>query len=156
MRFYNSSLAEDLLLCTGAMYASAAFSTDLYIPESIMKYVRPLWLVAAMSIWCVLSFINGLRLRKGFLPASLGVNAAVPLIFLLTDKIRVLKFSDIGIFLREASKIISRFPYLSLEEKTGINGMYFSVLTEIMCLLLFAAGYVYTKRTILAPQKKRG
>lgn len=150
MKIYPSSVSEDILLCSGAVYASAAFATDLYILESVMLYVRPLWLVASIVIWCVLSFTNGLRLRKSFMLLSLAANAFPPMIFFIIGRVRIFKFSDIGILLSEISKIISRFPYLTLEEKTGINGMYFSLLTEVMCLLLFAAGYVYTKKTILA------
>lgn len=150
MKIYHSSVYEDILICAGAVYASAAFATDLYIPESIMLYVRPLWLVTAILIWCVLSFTNGLRLRRSFMLLSLAANALPPLISFIIGRVRILKFSDIGILLSEISKIISRFPYLPLEEKTGINGMFFSILTEVMCLLLFAAGYVYTKKTILA------
>lgn len=70
---------------------------------------------------------------------------APPLWTVTAGRLRAVKFSDAGILAGEISNIISRLPYIQLENASGFNGMLFSAAMAVICLMLFTAGYIYTR-----------
>ena len=56
-----------------------------------------------------------------------------------------LRFSAAGILLGDICELLGRLPFYELERISGINGNIFSVMTAGLSLLLFGAGYLYTK-----------
>ena len=71
-----------------------------------------------------------------------------PLIQLGISLVRPLKFSDMGLLADKLCQIITRLPFAQLESVTGINGNIFSAMTALLGLMLFGAGYLYTKKII--------
>lgn len=148
LSFYPSSAAEDIALCLCVSYASACAGRDDFIPEEMWGTVRGGAAVLTMLCWLTLSFINGLRMKKSFAGGMCICLWLPPVIQLGISLIRPLKFSDIGLLTDKLCQIITRFPFAQLESVTGINGNIFSAMTAALGLLLFAAGYLYTKRII--------
>lgn len=146
--FYSSSMPEDMIICAGASYCTAAFCCDNYLPENVMTAVRIASLCIMALCWWWLSFFNGLRKRKSFAVFSGAFNLLPPVLVFLINRFKTLKFSDLGILTSEISRIISRFPYKILENVSGINGMFFSAAMAVICLMLFSAGYIYTCRLL--------
>ena len=148
LSFYPSSAAEDIALCLCVSYSSACVGRDDFIPEEYRGLLRGGMVLLAMLCWLTLSFINGLRMKKRFAAGMCICLWLPPVIQLGISLIRPLKFSDAGLLADKACQIITRLPFAQLESVTGINGNIFSVLTAALGLLLFGAGYLYTKKII--------
>lgn len=148
LSFYPSSVAEDMALCLCVSYVSACAGRDDFIPDEAAGVLRGAAAVLTLVCWFVMSFLNGLRMRKGFaLGMSLWLTLS-PVTGLLISGIRTLKFSDIGLAADKLCQICSRLPFSELERASGINGNIFSVMTALLGLMLFGAGYLYTKNMI--------
>ncbi len=146
---YASRVYEDLLLCAAASYFTAAFNYDFYISGAVFTAGRYLSLAVMVLCWLVMSFTNGIRMRKSFIIGAFLWNGALPLLSIITGSVRALKFSKAGLLIDEVSMILCEFPYYELEKLTGIKGLYVSVVLAVLCLPVFAAGYYYTKKFIL-------
>lgn len=143
--FYSSKVYEDLLLCMGASYFTAAFNYDFYISGSIFTVGRYLSLALMLFCWVTMSFTNGLRQRKSFIVGALCWNAGLPIVKILFTSVRALKFSKAGLVIKDIVMILNEYPYYYVEENFNISGLYVSAILAVVCLLLFAAGYYYTK-----------
>ena len=148
LSFYPSSVAEDIALCLCMSYASACVGRDDFIPEEYRGLLRGGMIVLAMLCWFTLSFINGLRMKKRFAAGMCICLWVPPVIQLSIALIRPLKFSDMGLLADKLCQIITRLPFAQLESVTGINGNIFSAMTALLGLMLFGAGYLYTKKII--------
>lgn len=142
---YPSKVYEDLLLCMAASYFTAAFNYDFYISGRIFDIGRWLCLALMLFCWASMSFTNGLKMRKSFIIGAFLWNGGLPLLKLLFMSVRSLKFSAAGLVIDKAVMILDEFPYYFIEKKFNINGLYVSVFMTVLYLLLFAAGYYYTK-----------
>lgn len=148
LSFYPSSVSEDIALCLCVSYVSACAGRDDFIPGEAAGFLKGGAAVLALVCWFVTAFINGLRMRK---PFALGMCLWLTLptaIQLAVQGIRTLKFSDIGLAADKLCQICSRLPFAELERASGINGNIFSVMTALLGLMLFGAGYLYTKKMI--------
>ena len=152
--FYHSAVSEDIILCIGTSFFTAAFNWDCYISDKIMSVVRIVALIIMLVCWWSLSFFNGLRMRKSFAAAACCFHMLLPLIYAAVSHIYILKFSDAGLLFSEAAVVFTKYPYKELEEATGFNGMYFSAFMAVLCLLLYSAGYVYTKIIVLGDSEE--
>lgn len=148
LSFYRSSVREDIALCLCVSYASACAGRDEYIPDEAAGIVRGGAAVLVLVCWFAVSFINGLRMRKKFAIGMCLWLILPPVIQLAVQWIRPLKFSDIGLVADKLCQICSRLPFSELERAMGINGNIFSVMTALLGLMLFGAGYLYTKKMI--------
>lgn len=142
---YVSSLGEDIAVCVASVCFTAAFSCDEALSDELMLPVRLLSLGAMVLCWSGMSFFNGLRLRKGFASAVCVWFALPLLIQWLYGNVRVFRFSEAGLLLNEAARIILCYPYRGTGELVTENNSIVHCVMLIMCLLLFASGYVYTK-----------
>ncbi|WP_432651519.1 hypothetical protein [Huintestinicola sp.] len=148
LSFYPSSVTEDIALCLCVSYVSACAGRDDLIPDEAAGFLRGGAAVLTLVCWFAASFINGLRMRKKFALGMclwLGVPTAIQL---LISEVRAFKFSDIGLAADKLCQIISRLPFAELERAMGINGNIFSAMTALFGLMLFGAGYLYTKKMI--------
>lgn len=148
LSFYPSSAAEDIAFCLCMSYASACVGRDEFIPEEYRGLLSGTMIILTMLCWLTLSFINGLRMKKSFAAGMCLWLWVPPLIQLFVSLVRPLKFSDIGLFADKLCQIITRLPFARLESVTGINGNIFSAMTAFLGLMLFGAGYLYTKKII--------
>ena len=148
LSFYPSSAAEDIALCLCMSYASACVGRDEFIPEEYRGLFSGTMIILTMLCWLTLSFINGLRMKKRFAAGMCICLWIPPVIQLLISLIRPLKFSDMGLLADKLCQIITRLPFAQLESVTGINGNIFSAMTALLGLMLFGAGYLYTKKII--------
>ncbi|MGN1101793.1 MAG: hypothetical protein ACI4RG_06340 [Huintestinicola sp.] len=148
LSFYPSTVTEDMALCLCVSYVSACVVRDDFIPDEAAGLLRGGAAVLTLVCWFSMAFLNGLRMRKGF---ALGMSLWLMLpsvIRLGVSGIRAIKFSDMGLAADKLCLIISRFPFAELERVSGINGNIFSVMTAVLGLMLFGAGYLYTKKMI--------
>lgn len=148
LSFYPSSAAEDIALCLCMSYTSACVGRDDFIPEEYRGLLRGAVMLIAMLCWFTLSLINGLRMKKRFAAGMCICLWLPPVIQLEISLIRPLKFSDGGLLTDKACRIITRLPFAQLESVTGINGNIFSAMTALLGLMLFGAGYLYTKKML--------
>lgn len=148
LSFYPSSAAEDIALCLCMSYASVCVGRDDHIPEEYRGLLRGGMVLLAMLCWLTLSFINGLRMKKRFAAGMCICLWVPPVIQLSISLIRPLKFSDVGLIADKLCQVITRLPFAQLESVTGINGNIFSAMTALLGLMLFGAGYLYTKKII--------
>lgn len=148
LSFYHSSVSEDIALCLCVSYLSACVGRDDFIPDEAAGLVRGCAAVLVLMCWFAMSFINGLRMRKKFALGMCLWLTLPPVIQLAVQGIRMLEFSDIGLAADKLCQISSRLPFAVLEEAMGINGNIFSVMTAFLGLMLFGAGYLYTKKMI--------
>ena len=153
-KLYHSSVWEDVILCIGTSFFTASFNWDCYISDKLMSVVRVAALIVMLVCWWSLSFFNGLRMRKSFAVAACCFHVLPPLIYVAVSKIDILKFSDAGLLFSEAAVVFTMYPYKELEEAMGFNGMYFSAIMAVLCLLLYSAGYVYTKIIVLGDSEE--
>lgn len=149
---YPSSLAEDSALCICSFAFTAAFYGDNYLSAEIMEPVRTASLVIMALCWFVLSFFNGLRLRKGFTAAAALCFALPPAGELICANTRLLKFSDPGLLAREIYRYYTALVFSGIEEAMGISPAVSSFCMLGLCLMLFGAGFIYTKKNILASE----
>lgn len=150
---YPSSVTEDLIICMGAVYFTAAFCCDEYLTGKIMTLIRLVSTAAMLLCWFGMSFFNGIRMRKSFAVIS-SVFLLFPVaVFMLYEKVRIFRFSDIGLIAKKAAEITGVYPYLETERITGINGIYISALLCGVCLALFISGYYYTKINIIGDKR---
>lgn len=147
--WYCSSVAEDLLLCAAAAYFTGAFYIDRFLPEKITVIIQIAAFALMMLCWLVMSFFNGLRMRKRFIAASVCYLVLPACLYALINNIRALKFSDAGLVISAVTEAVGRFPYYGMEKIIGINGVYISAFTAVFCILLFLTGYIYTKNIVL-------
>ncbi|MGN0636918.1 MAG: hypothetical protein ACI4J0_00970 [Huintestinicola sp.] len=148
LSFYPSTVTEDMALCLCVSYVSACAGRDDFIPDEAAGALRGAAAVLVLVCWFVMSFLNGLRMRKRFALGMCLWLTLPPAIQLGVSGIRVIKFSDIGLAADKLCLIISRLPFAELEKAMGINGNIFSVMTAVLGLMLFGAGYLYTKKMI--------
>lgn len=137
-----------MALCLCVSYVSACAVRDDFIPDEAAGLLRGAAAVLTLVCWFSMAFLNGLRMRK---PFALGMSLWLILpsvIQLAVSGIRAIKFSDMGLALDKLCLIISRLPFAELERASGINGNIFSVMTALLGLMLFGAGYLYTKKMI--------
>ena len=148
LSFYPSSVSEDIVLCLCVSYVSACAGRDDFINDEAAGFLKGGAAVLVLVCWFVTAFINGLRMRKPF-ALSMSVWLICPtLIQLAVREIRTLKFSDFGLAADKLCQICSRLPFAELERVSGISGNIFSVMTALLGLMLFGAGYLYTKKMI--------
>lgn len=145
--FYPSSVPEDILLCLGITYLSACVGRDDFIPEAMAGIIRSGAMLLCILCWLVTAFFNGLRMRRRF-AAGMCLCLILPPVIQLGSVIRAFRFSEWGIAADKLCQIISRLPYMALEKVSGINGYFISVTTAVMGLMLFGAGYFYTKKML--------
>jgi len=148
LSFYQSRTGEDIALCMCVSYLSACTGRDDYIPEVFRESVRGGAVILLLLCWLCISFANGLRMRKGYavgMCLCLTVPCAVGAVISAVSELR---FSSAGILLDDICEVMGRLPYAELERISGINGNIFSVMTAGLSLLLFGAGYLYTKSLI--------
>lgn len=148
LSFYPSSPAEDIALCLCVSYLSACAGRDDFIPHEAAAFVRGAAAVLVLVCWFAAAFFNGLRMRKKFALGMCLWLCLPPVIQLITSGVRVLKFSGIGLAADKICALITRLPLAELEKASGINGNIFSVMTAAHGLMLFGAGYLYTKKMI--------
>lgn len=146
--FYPSSAAEDILLCMGVSYFSACMGRDDYLPEEAAGFIRGGAMILCLLCWFVTAFFNGLRMRKSFAAGMCLCLVLPPVIGLGASGIRAVRFSEWGIAAEKLCSILSRLPYVELEKALGINGNAVSVMTAVLGLMLFGAGYLYTKKML--------
>ena len=144
---FPSKVYEDLLLCMASSYFTAAFNYDFYISGRIFDIGRYLSLALMIFCWISMSFTNGLKLRRSFVVGAVLWNGGLPLLKIIFSGIRALKFSEAGLVINDLVMVLCEFPYYYAEKKFGINGLYISAVLAVVCLLLFAAGYLYTKKS---------
>ncbi|MCI7768074.1 MAG: hypothetical protein MSJ26_08890 [Oscillospiraceae bacterium] len=147
LSFYPSGTAEDIAICLGVTYLSACLGRDDHLPSEAAGMIRCGAMLLCMLCWLVMAFISGLRMRRRF-AAGMCICLVLPAALQPLMGIRAVKFSAWGIAADKLCRIISRLPFAELERASGINGNVFSVLTAAMGLLLFGAGYFYTKKLL--------
>ncbi len=145
--FYPSSVFEDIALCLGINFLSACLGRDDHLPAGSAGIIRSGAMLLCILCWLVISFFNGLRMRGRF-AAGMCVCLVLPPVIQLAAGLRTFGFSLWGIAADKLCRIISKLPFAELERVSGINGNIISVTTAVMGLMLFGAGYLYTKNMI--------
>ena len=148
LSFYPSSVSEDIVLCLGVTFLSACMSRDEYLPEAAAEIIRSGAMLLCILCWLAMAFLNGLRMRKRFAAGMCLCLILPPVIQLAVNNIRAIGFSEWGIAADKLCQLFSRLPYSELEKASGLSGNIISVLTAAMGLMLFGAGYLYTKKMI--------
>lgn len=149
-RLYPSSFMEDMLLCTGLSYAVGCFNIDIYISGGIFTAAKLAACFITVVCWVYVSFMNGLRHRKRFIALVVCWHGVIPLVGLLTEAVKAVKFSSAGLLINELSAQLSVYPFRLVSEISGADVLVFQMITLALCLLLFGAGYYYTNKAILA------
>lgn len=152
---YPSRIYEDILMCVAASYFTACFSYDFYISGRLFTVLRVISLCFMLLCWMGLSLMNGLRMRKSFIAAALLWNTGLPLMSFICKNIESVGFTKIGIFIRNMTSVLCEYPYYEVMRRFNISGYVISFVLSAVCLLLFAAGYIYTKKIILSDDIER-
>lgn len=149
VRLYPSTFCEDLLLCTGLSYAVACFNADSYISGKLFTDAKLMAGLLMILCWWYFSLMNGLRHRKRFLIPVILWQGAMPLAGIIINSVRAVKFSTAGLFLHELAEQLSTYPYILMSSELSVNILYIQAAVFTICLLLFAAGHIYTSKAIL-------